>query len=139
MQLEPGADENAFFDKIRQHLNLADFVRVDEVQDAFAKLTESFQKKIKDQSLDFEEGLAALRNQLNMALKDRDLKLDEPLSKAIDGAARYHTELPQPASWTGATLGNTGPSNDDFGSIERQKASTLKYGRSIETEKSLSQ
>ena len=37
-----GLDENTMFDKIRMQLNLGDFVRVDEVQDAFAKLTESF-------------------------------------------------------------------------------------------------
>lgn len=48
LHLDHGADENAFFEKIRQNLDLKDFVRVDEVQDAFAKLTESFQKKIKD-------------------------------------------------------------------------------------------
>ena len=47
-------------------MDLSDFVRVDEVQDAFAKLTDSFQKKIKDQSLDFEEAIHTLKQQVSL-------------------------------------------------------------------------
>lgn len=51
-------------EKVKESLDLKDFVRVEEVQDAFAKLTESFQKKIRDQGNAQEEAILQLREQM---------------------------------------------------------------------------
>jgi hypothetical protein len=73
-------------EKVKENLDLKDFVRVEEVQDAFAKLTESFQKKIKEQATIQEEAMVNLKYALSTAGERTAATDKRPLSSAIGDA-----------------------------------------------------
>lgn len=107
------------------------------MQDAFAKLTESFQKKIKEQANAQEDALLSLKEQLSL-VGAHAAAGKEPLSNAIGDAGHYKSDLPLSSGRSHGILAQM-QMKEDFGSIERQKLSTVQFGQMMEGDQGLSQ
>lgn len=115
-----GVEQAALVEKVKDSLDLKDFVRVEEVQDAFAKLTESFQKKIKEQATAQESAIVALKEQLDV-VRGRALEKD-PLSSAIGDPALRNSDLPL----SGRTSDRLARMKED---LDRQRLQNAQFGQ----------